>query len=290
MGENFGLFKSFGDRLFEGETPTNLGLIGSISLMDVDATAFFNRVIAAGGSLTVNEQNAINILVNEMKAANVWNSMQAIYPMVGSSAAACAQNLKSASFTGTFSSGWTFASTGVTPNGTSAFMDTGCNPSFLTNWITNNHQSFYSRTQTPSGSGWNIGIGNSFSGSPLFGLAVVRSGNVAIYDSGFYLTGRTTSTQSDGRAFWLGSCTASNLRKLIKNGSVISTNTTSDTIAASNGNIAIGALYDTSSSSANFFMSQQCAFSSIGDGLTDTQAANFYTAVQTFQTTLSRQV
>jgi hypothetical protein len=36
--------------------------------------------------------------------------------------------------------------------------------------------------------------------------------------------------------------------------------------------------------------SKQCAFSSIGDGLTDTQASNFYTAVQAFQTTLSRQV
>ena len=39
MGENFGLFKSFGDKLFEGETPTNLGLIGSTnfspSLLDV---------------------------------------------------------------------------------------------------------------------------------------------------------------------------------------------------------------------------------------------------------------
>lgn len=28
----------------------------------------------------------------------------------------------------------------------------------------------------------------------------------------------------------------------------------------------------------------------IADGLTDTESANFYTAVQTFQTTLSRQV
>jgi hypothetical protein len=32
------------------------------------------------------------------------------------------------------------------------------------------------------------------------------------------------------------------------------------------------------------------AFSSIGDGLTDTEATNLYTAVQRFQTTLGRQV
>jgi hypothetical protein len=35
---------------------------------------------------------------------------------------------------------------------------------------------------------------------------------------------------------------------------------------------------------------RQYSFASIGDGLTDTEAANFYTAVQAFQTTLGRQV
>jgi len=38
------------------------------------------------------------------------------------------------------------------------------------------------------------------------------------------------------------------------------------------------------------FSAKETAFSSIGDGLTDTQAANYYTAVQAFQTSLSRQV
>jgi hypothetical protein len=35
---------------------------------------------------------------------------------------------------------------------------------------------------------------------------------------------------------------------------------------------------------------KELAFASIGDGLNDTEAANFYTAVQTFQTTLGRNV
>ena len=34
----------------------------------------------------------------------------------------------------------------------------------------------------------------------------------------------------------------------------------------------------------------QCAFASIGEGLTDAEASSFYTAVQTYQTTLGRQV
>jgi hypothetical protein len=38
------------------------------------------------------------------------------------------------------------------------------------------------------------------------------------------------------------------------------------------------------------FSTREQAFASIGDGLTDTEVANFYTAVQSFQTTLGRAV
>ncbi len=38
------------------------------------------------------------------------------------------------------------------------------------------------------------------------------------------------------------------------------------------------------------YANREYAFASIGDGLNDTEAANFYTAVQTFQTTLGRNV
>jgi hypothetical protein len=46
MGENFGLFKSFGDRLFEGETPTNLGLIGSVNISPLLLDAYPNAAVA----------------------------------------------------------------------------------------------------------------------------------------------------------------------------------------------------------------------------------------------------
>ena len=84
-----------------------------------------------------------------MKSAGIWTPMKAIYPMVGASAAACAQNLKSSSFTGTFTSGWTFASTGVTPNGTSAYFNTGFNPNAQLTF-TNAHMSVYKNLGTIS--------------------------------------------------------------------------------------------------------------------------------------------
>ena len=65
--------------------------------VDPDAAAFFARVTAAGGTLSATEQTAVNTLVVTMKADGTWTPMKAIYPMVGASAAACAQNLKSSS-------------------------------------------------------------------------------------------------------------------------------------------------------------------------------------------------
>ena len=38
------------------------------------------------------------------------------------------------------------------------------------------------------------------------------------------------------------------------------------------------------------YANREVAFSTIGDGLTNTELSNLYTAIQTFQTSLSRQV
>ena len=250
----------------------------SQSSYDPDAQAFFNRVTAAGGSLTNTEKTAVNTLVLDMKSYGIWTAMKAIYPMVGASAAACAQNLKSSSFTGTFTSGWTFASTGVTPNGTSAYMNTGLNTSTdLT--LSTNHYSYYSRTSSVVAVTVEMGV---------FQTAFVHLRAAVNYVAGAVSSLASFTTTLTSAGFWLGSKTANNSRKAIYNGSVQATNTTTDTTSYPNLQVYIGARND--GGSAAVFSDKQCAFASIGDGLTDTQASNFYTAVQAFQTTLSRNV
>ena len=280
MGENFGLFKSFGDRLFEGETPTNLGLIGSTSVNDTDVTAFFNRVTAAGGTLTATEQDAINTLVFQLKAAGAWTGMKAIYPMVGSSAAACAQNLRSASFTGTFTSGWTFASTGVTPNGTSAYMDTFYNSSIDGN-LNDGFIGTYLRTNnagTPScdfgnynGSNSAITIYARFSDSQLGRWNDVNDTALTTTDSrGWRFVNRNSATTKNNGI----------------NATVV--NTLAPAISTINAKIYLSAL--STNGSPSQYSNRECAFACLGNGLTDTQAVNLYTAVQAFQTTLGRQI
>jgi hypothetical protein len=245
---------------------------------DSDAQAFFDRVTAAGGTLSTTEKNATNQLVLDMKTAGIWSSMKAVYPMVGASAAACAQNLKSSSFTGTFSSGWTFSSTGAKPNGSSAFCDTN----LPNNTMSQNSMTMctYLRTNNTITTG-DLGVWNSGFGSIIYsrnglgdfgGINNSTSANfvgVSVPNSlGFFLNKRTSSTQIT----------------LQRNATQTTANSTSQNLLTSNFIIARTGNY------SGEYSDRETAFVAIGDGITDPQASNFYTAVQAFQTTLARQI
>jgi hypothetical protein len=62
---------------------------------DADAQAFFDYVeTTLSASLTTGEKDAVNDLVVDRKAAGLWTKDRAIYPRVGSTAAAMGVNLK----------------------------------------------------------------------------------------------------------------------------------------------------------------------------------------------------
>jgi len=248
---------------------------------DTDAEAFFTRVSSNGGSLTTTEQQAVNSLVIQMKADGIWSAMKAIYPMVGASAEACKQNLKSASFTGSFSSGWTFASTGVTPNGTSAFFNTTLIPNTSLT-LTSGHISFYSRTNNNTGVYDMAAVGGATEQNLIIRYVDNNSyscyGNTGQVQSianasglGLFITNRNSATNTTG----------------YKNGSLVINGIQTSLLSTSQ--IFIGAA-GTSAGTATGFSTKQCAFASIGDGLTDQNALDFYNAVQAFHTTLSRNV
>lgn len=281
---DFGSFRGFGEKLAQGQTPTELGLIGKQEYgIDPDFTAFNARVIAAGGTLNATEESAIQNLCIALKDANIWGSLKAIYPMVGASAAACAQNLKSSSFTGTFNGTLTYASSGVTPNGTSGYLDT--NLQMDTNLSVNsNHISYYSRTPDAINSKFDYG---AIQGSNPAHYGVFRY----VGDMAFFVNGHETGTQwidtpnSNGSGFFISNRQSSNIFKAVRNSSILATNTTTNT-----GGMPSINMYIMRVNGSNLYGIRECAFASIGDGLSDTQAADFYTAVQAFQTTLGRQV
>jgi hypothetical protein len=248
------------------------GIVSSISGIDADWLAYYNRVIAAGGSLSTTEQNATKTLVADLKAYGIWSAMKAIYPMVGASAAACAQNLKSSSFTGSFSTGWTFASTGVQSTAANGYMDTQLRAS--TSLSTSSAQlSVYINT-APNG--------NQFLAHGTLDGFLQTSGNV-MYGSLATSTFSSVATTANA-AFYMVNRQGASTLKLIKNSSILSTGTTTGTAYTSTQNILLNAYTTTT-----FINNCRYAFASIGDGLTDTESGNLYTAVQNFNTTLSRQ-
>jgi hypothetical protein len=290
---DFGIFrgfnsKLFSDKLYAGQLPTQLGLIGSVEFgTDPDALAFFDRVTTAGGNLSATEKIAVDNLVKDLKLYSLWSKMKAIYPMVGASAAACAQNLKSSSFTGTFNGGITYSSTGITPNGTTGYMDTGFNPNTQLTY-NSAHISYYSRTQNETTNSSTMGSNDGSNNEIRIILRrPTNSGFFVVTDS---TNGVLTYTITDSRGLFIGNANGTNVRKYIRNSTIL---TPTSTASRGTGiwpayNIYIGAKNAIGSPAE--YDNKECAFSSIGDGLTDTEASNFYTAVQAFQTTLSRNV
>jgi SPP1 family predicted phage head-tail adaptor len=261
-------------------TGTTTADLTVVSAFDADAAAFFARVTTAGGTLTTTEQNAVNTLVVQMKADGIWTKMKAIYPMVGASAAACAQNLKSSSFTGTFSSGWTFASTGVKPDGVSTFMDT----TLLSNDFTSNIGGFSCYTRTNDTTGLALEYGSidthwiiswlSNSGGPGLGIMGNTYKNFTSISNSFVgllVNQRSSSTQI--KINYDGGNESASLN-IISLGSTLS--------------VYLGGWHY--SGGAQYFGEREIAFFSKHDYLDDTESQKFIDSVQAFQTTLNRQV
>jgi hypothetical protein len=265
-----------------------------VSGNDTDAQAF----IAAAGITDNTQRNAINTLVTNLKTYGIWSKMKAIYPFVGGTATTHKFNLKdtgdsNAAFRLQFNGGGTHDSNGYNMNGTNAYADTYFNPSLISGFNNNNHYSIYLKTETPVGGGWHIGVGNTNTANPLFGFAARRNmgGGVynEIFDSGNNSqNGRLANSVTDGRGFFIGSKTAANSRAIYRNSTqILSSSLTVTSVTPPNDVMYIGAMKG-SSGSSNLYLGGINSFTTIGDGLTDTEAANFYSAVQIFQSTLGR--
>ena len=255
---------------------------GGISF-DTDALAF----ITAASITDATQKSAVNTLVKDLKSASIWTKMNAIYPFVGGSASSHKFNLKDprdldAAFRLNFVNGWTHASTGAKPNGTDAYADTKLISVSILD-ANSTHISVYSRTNI-TGNYADIGaiqgVGTSY-------LQLLPKWSDNIFYGQMYDINFLDNTVSDSLGFFLGNRQSSTGVKLIKNGTVI-TSKTSAPIARISVSQFLGAR-NNNGAGQNFSPREQ-AFASIGTGLTDTEASNFYTAVQAFNTTLSRNV
>ena len=255
-------------------------LINSMSkggAIDSDAQAF----ITAASITDLTQKSAVNTLVTDLKAAGVWTKMKALYPFVGGTASSHKWNLKdpqdsNAAFRIFFYGGMTHSSLGIVSNYTTSYASTNLTPSTALSNMFSQHVSIYSQTTTASPVNTTNSIGEYQDGTRAMLMKVRSLSNIFSWEVG--ASGASVSN-TDGKGFYLGSVTANNSIKLYKNSSNVATNTTTFTGSLPSVVQPIG-----KNENKTF------SFASIGDGLTDTNASDFYTAVQKFQTTLGRAV
>jgi hypothetical protein len=247
------------------------------------------KFILAAGITDATQKSAINTLVNDLKSYGIWSKMNALYPMVGGSATTHKYNLKDprdldAAFRLSFNGGWTHSSNGIQGNNSNTYANT-----FFSSL--NNDSSFwlYSRTNLLNTSQIDMGV---FSGvnpsSSNNGIAISFSdGKTYLYENIAATTGTISYTSTSSLGLFGANRTTSALSNGWHNGVKKITNTGSSGVGTTipiyvGGYNADGVLY--------YVSSKEFAFAAVGNGLTDTEAANFYTIVQAYQTTLGRQV
>ena len=250
--------------------------------IDPDAQAFLTAAAITDPTIT----SSIDTLVVQLKGYGIWTKMKALYPFVGGTASSHKFNLKDprdldAAFRLVFNGGWTHSVNGVQGNLTNAFADTYLVPS--TNLVTDNHVSIYLNTLFTSGNApYNIGAYNSETQALAIRAMGTADNNSRTYN---YHAINIANTIGNSAGFWLNNIISPNNRQL-RNNVLRSSATKTGTVPTQK--VYLGAL--NFNGSASLFTNQRIALSTIGDNLTATEEGNLYTAVQAFQTSLSRQV
>jgi hypothetical protein len=270
--------------IINGQGRVGVRVTPGVPSYDTDALAFFT----ASGITDLTQKSAVNQLVLDLKSNSLWSKMKALYPIVGGNATAHSYNLINTSlYQLTLGSGWTHNSTGAIPNGTSAIALTGLIPDSVGMTVNDNHAMFYSGTSTGGGGSdqYEMGSGNNLA-TVLFSLFTRRSANTYGYDSGFYLNNRNAGFLSDGSGIFLGKVNSDLTSKIYRNGSLLSTKAITSQASLSPYQVYLGGFNEMNTTT--YYSSKRIISVSLGLGLSDTDATNYTTCINTFNTTLGR--
>jgi hypothetical protein len=218
----------------------------------------------------------------DLKSYSLWAKMSAIYPFVGGTATNHKYNLKDprdldVAFRLQFNGGWTHNTNGITGNGSNAYADTFVQLNSVALPGDSSHFSTYNRVLSS-----NLGYNGLIDGLSLFGWGGRSGGSWQVGFNGFNNTGVACDT-----GFLIGSVNPSGSSRLYRNGSNIYS--VAPGFVTNTYKFYLGALNIDGGGPSNY-SSTNFALWSLGLNLSITDAANFNTAVQAFQTTLGRQV
>ncbi len=273
-----------------------------VVITDSDVLAF----VAASGITSNTQKSAVNTLVTSLKGYSVWTKLNAIYPFVGGTESTHKWNLKDprdldAAYRLSFSGGWTHNSNGITGNGTNAYANT-----YFSNFTTQVRAlGVYTRNTTATGT--YIGQVETLDSTDpeatqAFSEVLIDTAGAQIstdINQGPNTTFLNNTNKSGLYAISSGSLTSQT--SAYKNGTLnntISINPGANSLVSRP--LLIGALNNVSSLDGVFvpgsdsitsYTNQNIAFAFVGGQyLSAAEMGNIHTAVQAYQTTLSRQV
>jgi hypothetical protein len=253
--------------------------------LDADAQAF----LTAAGITDATISNAINRLCIDLKAASIYTKMKALYPLVTDQStnpnkiAQLKYNLITptdldASYRLLFAGGWTYASSGATPNGINGYADTFLNPSTA---LTQNDIAFgaYCANMASASDRAVMGVNNAVSYIQLYPRG---AGDVLYGDAN---DNASTSTANTTTNLLTAVSRINSTQKIHSIGGVnsVKTNSSNGTI---NFNMLLGAR--SSSGTANTFFNTEIKTAFISTGLTTTELTALSTIITTFNTSLGR--
>jgi hypothetical protein len=262
--------------------------VGVPIVSDANAQAFLDAAVITDQT----QANAVNTLVTDLKTYGLWTKMKAIYPFVGGTATTHKWNLKDprdldAAYRLAFSGAWTHSSTGALPNGANAYANTFFNQQGNWTSTSNGAMGLYLRTNSV-GAYCDMGAGTISTGANSSIIFARYTGDVVF--SGLNCTAVTPgSANTNSQGFHAVSRTNSTSYSRYKRGSSTIDVTNTDAIGSNaNRTIYLGAGQGVTL--PENYSNRQIAYSFLGDGLTQSEIDLYYTAVQNFQTSLSRQV
>jgi hypothetical protein len=247
---------------------------------DPDAQAFIDASGISGS-----DASAINTLVVALKnTGSLWDKLYVAYPFIGATTSSFKWNLKdTGSYSASFVNNPVASTTGIQFNGTSNYLDT--NYSIVSNVTSSFHLSYYKRTGRNTGD--NIDMG-AFNESTSRGLFLASQLTPTLSRARQYSTAMDNSAAPYTGSFMVTADTTHS--SLYKGSTEVSTIALSNPGALSTGSITLGGMRTTQNGSVPYWASGSYAFMTIGQHISGSDATNFTTIIQNYQTTLGRQV
>ena len=254
-----------------------------------EANIYLSAVVNAGGTgITPTISAATRTLFTSLVSTGLYNKLFALYPMLGGNSMGCKFNGLNPVDTDNayrivFNGGWTFSSSGATPNGVNAYGNTYLTPSSATT-DNNLHLSYYSTTNSFVVNTTTMG---AESPSEYARLILGRSGNLGYLLFGSPTNGFQPYSIPNSTGYFLGEASGTT-RNFYRNGVLLTPTSTGGLGSVAKPLVSVYIGSNNSNGSAGEFDNKNCSFSTIGSALTSVEVNTLSTIINTFQTSLGR--